>query len=110
MTFEPEQPGQPKQELAALLKELRKRAGLSGDRLALRCNMSQSKISRIENGKVQPSLLDVNRILRAVDASAEVIAEVTALARLANTVDDYGSSLDSGIHPGQPRSFHRGHA
>ncbi|GAA2373996.1 helix-turn-helix transcriptional regulator [Streptomyces cuspidosporus] len=47
--------------------------------------MSQSKISRIENGKVQPSLLDVERILRAVDASTEVIAEVTALARLANT-------------------------
>nr|WP_205379244.1 helix-turn-helix transcriptional regulator [Streptomyces sp. SID7805] len=77
--------GQPKQELAALLKELRKRAGLTGDRLARRCNMSQSKISRIENGKAQPSLLDLERILRAVVAPPEVIEEVIALARLANT-------------------------
>ncbi|MEU1130213.1 helix-turn-helix transcriptional regulator [Streptomyces sp. NPDC005900] len=85
MTFDPEQMGQPKQELAALLKELRKRAGLTGDRLARRCNMSQSKISRIENGKAQPSLLDLERILRAVVAPPEVIEEVVALARLANT-------------------------
>ena len=85
MTFDPEQLEQPKQELAVLLKELRKRAGLPGDRLARRCNMSQSKISRIENGKVQPSLLDLERILRAVVAPPEVIEEVIALARLANT-------------------------
>jgi transcriptional regulator with XRE-family HTH domain len=85
VTFDPEQLGQPKQELAALLKELRKRAGLTGDRLARRCNMSQSKISRIENGKAQPSLLDLERILRAVVAPPEVIEEVIALARLANT-------------------------
>ncbi|UED86473.1 helix-turn-helix domain-containing protein [Streptomyces profundus] len=85
MTFDPEQLGQQKQELAALLKELRKRAGLTGDRLARRCNMSQSKISRIENGKAQPSLLDLERILRAVVAPPEVIEEAVALARLANT-------------------------
>ena len=41
MTFDPEQLEQPKQELAVLLKELRKRAGLTGDRLARRCNMAQ---------------------------------------------------------------------
>ncbi|MQS38382.1 helix-turn-helix domain-containing protein [Streptomyces katsurahamanus] len=85
MTIDPEQLGQPKQELAALLKELRKRAGLTGDRLARRCNMSQSKISRIENGRIQPSLLDLERILRAVMAPPEVIEEVITLARLANT-------------------------
>ncbi|MER7916994.1 MULTISPECIES: helix-turn-helix transcriptional regulator [unclassified Streptomyces] len=85
MTFDPEQLGQPKQELAALLKEPRKRAGLTGDRLARRCNMSQSKISRIENGKARPSLLDLERILRAVVAPPEVIEDVIALARLANT-------------------------
>ncbi|MFJ6664767.1 helix-turn-helix domain-containing protein [Streptomyces sp. NPDC091383] len=85
MTLDPEQLGQPKQELAALLKELRKRAGLTGDRLARRCNMSQSKISRIENGKARPSLLDLEGILRAVVAPPEVIEDVIALARLANT-------------------------
>ncbi|WP_370420752.1 helix-turn-helix domain-containing protein [Streptomyces sp. QH1-20] len=85
MTFEPEQLGQSQQDLAAMLKALRKRAGLSGDRLAGRCNMSQSKVSRIENGKVRPSLVDVEQILKALDASPEVVAEVAALARIANT-------------------------
>lgn len=47
--------------------------------------MSQSKVSRIENGKVRPSLLDLEGILRAIAAPPEVIEEVVALARLANT-------------------------
>jgi transcriptional regulator with XRE-family HTH domain len=85
VTYDPEQLGQRKEELTALLKELRKRAGLTGDRLARRCNMSQSKISRIENGKAQPSLLDLERILRALAAPPEAVEEVIALARLANT-------------------------
>ncbi|MFE6775465.1 Scr1 family TA system antitoxin-like transcriptional regulator [Streptomyces sp. NPDC057702] len=85
MTFDPQRPGRPKRELAATLKELRGRAGLTGDRLALRCDMSQSKISRIENGKAQPSLLDLERILRAVAAPPDVVEEVFTLARLANT-------------------------
>ncbi|WP_416970222.1 helix-turn-helix domain-containing protein [Streptomyces sp. 4F14] len=85
MTFDPEQLGRQKEELAARLKELRRRAGLTGDRLALRCNMSQSKISRIENGKAQPTLLDLERILRAVAAPPDIVEEIIALARLANT-------------------------
>ncbi|GAB2704143.1 helix-turn-helix domain-containing protein [Kitasatospora kifunensis] len=85
MTLSPEQLGQSKQELAATLKELRKRAGLSGARLAARCNMSQSKISRIENGKSPASLVDVEQILRTLEAPPEVLARVTELARLANT-------------------------
>ncbi|MFC9290230.1 helix-turn-helix domain-containing protein [Streptomyces sp. NPDC057052] len=85
MTFEPEQLGQSSLELASKLRELRKQAGLSGVRLAARCHMSQSKVSRIENGKVRPSLVDVEQILRALDAPANLIAEISTLARLANT-------------------------
>ncbi|MEW2297685.1 helix-turn-helix transcriptional regulator [Streptomyces sp. NPDC006743] len=85
MTFEPEQLGQSSQELASKLRELRKRVGLSGVRLAARCNMSQSKVSRIENGKVRPSLVDVEQILRALDAPPSMVEEVSSLARLANT-------------------------
>ncbi|MEU9700043.1 helix-turn-helix transcriptional regulator [Streptomyces sp. NPDC047981] len=47
--------------------------------------MSQSKISRIENRKVRPSLVDVEQILRALDAPPNVVSEVSSLARLANT-------------------------
>ncbi len=85
MTFEPEQLGQSSQELAATLRKLRKQAGLSGDRLAARCTMSQSKVSRIESGKVRPSLVDIERILRALDAPPALVAEVSALARIAAT-------------------------
>ncbi|TDU04752.1 helix-turn-helix protein [Streptomyces sp. 846.5] len=77
--------GQSKTDLASTLRELRKRAGLTGDRLAQRCAMSQSKISKIETGRVTPSIVDVERILRAVDAPAGMVQEVTALARMANT-------------------------
>ncbi|MGW4908711.1 helix-turn-helix domain-containing protein [Streptomyces sp. NPDC004270] len=85
MTFEPEQLGQSGHELAVKLRELRKQAGLSGVRLATRCNMSQSKVSRIENGKVRPSLVDVEQILRALDAPPGMIDEISTLAKMANT-------------------------
>ncbi|WP_431960264.1 helix-turn-helix domain-containing protein [Actinacidiphila sp. bgisy160] len=85
MTVEPGQLGQSSRELAAMLRNLRKQAGLSGNRLAARCNMSQSKVSRIENGKVRPSLVDVERILRALEAPPVLVAEVSALARIAAT-------------------------
>jgi len=41
--------------------------GLGGERLAARCGLSQSKISRIERGETLPSVLDVQRILSALD-------------------------------------------
>ncbi|MEV7991144.1 helix-turn-helix transcriptional regulator [Streptomyces sp. NPDC086077] len=85
MTFDPEQLGQSKNDLAEKLRELRKRAGLTGDRLARRCSMSQSQISKFETGKKTPKLVDVERILRALDAPPELVTEVTALARIANT-------------------------
>lgn len=47
--------------------------------------MSQSQISKFETGKRTPRLVDVERILRALDAPAEIAAEIKALARIANT-------------------------
>ncbi|MGW2419246.1 helix-turn-helix domain-containing protein [Streptomyces sp. NPDC001709] len=85
MTLDPEQLGQSKADLAETLRTLRKRAGLSQVRLAVRCNMSQSKISKIETAEITPSLVDVEFILRAVEAPEQLVAEITSLARLANT-------------------------
>ncbi|MGJ5897867.1 XRE family transcriptional regulator [Streptomyces sp. V2] len=85
MTLEPEELGPSRSDLAGKLRDLRKRAGLTGDRLARRCNMSQSQISKFETGKKTPTLVDVERLLRALDASPEDVAEITALARIANT-------------------------
>jgi transcriptional regulator with XRE-family HTH domain len=85
VAFEPDRLDQSGLELAAMLKQLRKQAGLSGVRLAVRCNISQSKISRIEGNKIRPSLVDVEQILRGIGASPAVAAEVMAMARIART-------------------------
>ncbi|NEA61204.1 helix-turn-helix transcriptional regulator [Streptomyces sp. SID12488] len=85
MTYDPEELGQSKTDLADTLKTLRKRVGITQTRLAQRCNMSQTKISNIEGAKLTPSLVDVELILRALDAPPELVAQVVALTRSANT-------------------------
>ncbi len=88
--------------LAVAIRKLRKHAGLTGERLGARCAMSQSKISKIETGRIVPSVLDVERILHALDAPATVTDEVTALARLANTeFQDTRSLLRKGLEKKQ---------
>lgn len=84
MTIQPDRLGQSKADLAATIKELRLKSGLSGDRLAQRCHMSQSKISKIENGKLTPSLVDVEQILRALDVPADIaqIERLVAVSRV----------------------------
>jgi len=87
--LEPERQEDKRKDLANSLKALRRAAGLPGERLAARCAMSQSKISRIERGKVLPTVLDVELILNALDVPATVVDELLALARVANV--DYTS-------------------
>lgn len=85
MTFEPEELGRSKADLAETLKTLRKRAGITQTRLAQRCAMSQTKISNIEGAKLTPTLVDVELILRALDAPPDLVSRVAALARNANS-------------------------
>jgi transcriptional regulator with XRE-family HTH domain len=100
--LEPEELGQHKDDLAATLRDLRKQAKLTGERLAVRCAMSQSKISKIETGKTIPSVVDVERILSALNAPPDLVAEVTSLARLANTeFQDVRSLLRKGLEKRQ---------
>jgi transcriptional regulator with XRE-family HTH domain len=100
--LEPEALGQHKDDLAATLRDLRGRAGLTGERLAARCAMSQSKVSKIETGRVIPSVVDVERILRALNAPPRVLSDVTALAKLANTeFQDVRSLLRKGLEKKQ---------
>ncbi|MEB3371531.1 helix-turn-helix domain-containing protein [Saccharopolyspora mangrovi] len=75
---------QHRKNLADTLKQLRKAAGLSEERLAARTAMSQPKISRIESGKTVPTVSDVERIVQALDVPAEARAELLALTRSAN--------------------------
>ncbi|TCP50130.1 hypothetical protein EV191_108219 [Tamaricihabitans halophyticus] len=46
--------------------------------------MSQSRISRIESGRQLPTVVDVDRILKALEVPAESAAELLALTRKAN--------------------------
>jgi transcriptional regulator with XRE-family HTH domain len=100
--FEPEELGQRKDELASALRDARRAAGLTGGRLAARCGISQSKISKIETGKVLATITDVERILNALGTSQDRTAELMALARLANTeFQSVRASLKRGLHQKQ---------
>ncbi|MFE4516978.1 helix-turn-helix domain-containing protein [Kitasatospora sp. NPDC056783] len=85
MAIDPEELGHSKSDLAHALREIRVQAGLAGDRLARRCGMTQSKISKIETGRTIPSLVDVELILRALEVPAELAQRILDLARVANT-------------------------
>lgn len=82
--LEPELQAEQRATLAELLRELRRAAGLSGERLAVRCAMSQAKISRIETGKILPSVVDVEQIVRALGVPDEDAGRLLSLARVAN--------------------------
>ncbi|MFI0470305.1 helix-turn-helix domain-containing protein [Saccharopolyspora sp. 5N102] len=82
--LEPDTEQQQRKNLADTLKQLRKAAGLSGERLAVRAAMSQSKISRIESGKTLPTVADVERIMTALDVPADAREELLSLTRSAN--------------------------
>lgn len=61
-----------RQELAALLRTARLDRGLSGQELADVLDWSQSKVSKIENGRTRPSTSDVEAWLDACHAPQEV--------------------------------------
>lgn len=81
--------GHKRKNLALALRDLRKASGLSGERLAERCNISQSKVSRIESGRTLPTVADTERILKALDVPRDAASELLSLARAANV--DYAS-------------------
>ncbi len=57
---------------AALVAELRLRAGITQTELAQRAGMAQSAISDYERGRKEPSLSTLQRLAAAVDFDAEV--------------------------------------
>lgn len=67
------------------MRALRKGSGLSGERLAKRAHMSQAKISRIETGRILPSIVEVERILKALEVQGDSAAELLNLTKIANT-------------------------
>ena len=74
-----------KAELGSALRALRQASGREAKAVARSAAMSNSKLSKIENGSVMPSVLDVEQILTALGVSEEVKAEYMSAARAAAT-------------------------
>lgn len=97
--LDPTSAGRDRQDLAGALHDLRKASGLSGERLARRCGMSQSKVSRIETGRLLPSVIDVEQILTALGIDHITRHELLVLARVANAeYQDVRASVRRGLH------------
>ncbi|MBC3985716.1 helix-turn-helix domain-containing protein [Streptomyces sp. AC536] len=67
------------------LRDLRAASGKQAKAVARSAVMSPSKLSKIENGVLAPSLIDVERILSALEVSEEVKARLAEVARQAAT-------------------------
>jgi transcriptional regulator with XRE-family HTH domain len=88
-----------REDLVSALLRLRRATGLSGERLARRCGMSQSKVSRIETGRLLPSVVDVEHLLTGLGVDEPTRDEILALARVANTeYQDVRLSVRRGLH------------
>lgn len=99
MRLDPTRAGRDRQNLASALHDLRTASGLSGERLARRCGMSQSKVSRIETGRLLPSVVDVEQVLAALEVDDATRHELLALARVANAeYQDVRASVRRGLH------------
>ncbi|MFE6778296.1 helix-turn-helix domain-containing protein [Streptomyces sp. NPDC057702] len=67
------------------LRDLREASGKQAKTVARSAVMSPSKLSKIENEVLAPSLMDVERILTALEVSDEVKARLAEVARKAAT-------------------------
>lgn len=74
-----------RRELGDALRQLRKSAGLSGQQAAQRTGMSQSKISRLESGRLVPNVPDTETLADLLGAPPEVKEHLLALAADVNT-------------------------
>jgi transcriptional regulator with XRE-family HTH domain len=80
-----EQIGPRRRELARRLKSLRRDSGLSAERLAVQLGWSQSKVSKIENGRTRPTVNDVAVWLQALTVATKDRNELLELALTAET-------------------------
>lgn len=82
---EVEEPKSLRQRLGVELRRLRILAGLSQRDMAARANLSQSKVSRIENGDAVPTLPQVKAWAAAAGASEETRSRLVELTEAAVT-------------------------
>ncbi|WP_435650921.1 helix-turn-helix domain-containing protein [Kitasatospora purpeofusca] len=73
------------EDIGKALRALRDASGLTGDTVARSAAMSPGKLSKIERGKVLPSVVDVDLILTALGVSAAAKEQFLEQARVAAT-------------------------
>jgi transcriptional regulator with XRE-family HTH domain len=83
--MESEKPSHARQQLLSELKRLREEKGLSGQRLGEVLQWSQSKVSKIENGRTRPSVADIEAWAQACGAGEARTADLVSLAESALT-------------------------
>lgn len=64
-------------DLGAKLRALRKKQGLSQERLGLMVGTKHPRISRIENGRAVPSISDLVKLCRALDVDPHELIDFT---------------------------------
>ncbi|MGW4888680.1 helix-turn-helix domain-containing protein [Streptomyces murinus] len=74
-----------KSELGSALRALRQASGMEAKAVARSAAMSSSKLSKIENGSVMPSVVDVEQLLTALGVSEDIKAEYMSVARAVAT-------------------------
>ncbi|RLU86939.1 transcriptional regulator [Streptomyces griseocarneus] len=89
-------------DLGKALRELREAGGKQAKVVARSAVMSPSKLSKIENGVLPPSVIDVERILTALEVPEEVKGRLTEVARrVATEVTAWRIYHRSGLHKHQ---------
>jgi transcriptional regulator with XRE-family HTH domain len=79
------EPTDRRRKLATFLKQLRIDSGMSAHELGASVGWSQSKVSKIENGRTRPALPDVRLWLERCGADPVLAAEIVELASLVGT-------------------------
>ena len=94
-----------RQELTSLLRTSRLDRGMSGQELAGRLGWSQSKVSKVENGRTRPSSADVRSWLEACRVSGEVLRRGDELAEATLVESRHWRAVHAkGLGPGQDRA------
>jgi transcriptional regulator with XRE-family HTH domain len=93
-----------RERLAAALRDLRQAAGLTGVQAAERLGMSQPKISKLENGRLLPSVQDTRTLLDLYRAQAAEREELLDIAqRLHASIESNRTILRRGAARQQAR-------
>ncbi|MFE4856985.1 helix-turn-helix domain-containing protein [Streptomyces sp. NPDC056670] len=89
-------------DIGQALRELRAASGKQAKVVARGAAMSPSKLSKIENGVLAPSVIDVERVLTALEVSEDIKAQLTGMARrMATEAVAWRLHRRSGLHKHQ---------